>query len=971
MKRLLRGLRLLLPAVAACALVFGILRFYDFFEINADWIRTVVIDSASKLDSNVFERLVEGGAIWPMRGADSLAIAHTPCTFLTARAPELSEVLPQGVGAVPTPAGMVPDPRAGGQGNDTSAKYVRELCQTGEGRRIRAAIAAFNRSIHLVGIRDTRFAPTLDEPEVRCSDGRGTAELFVPPSCLVSSWEAFLQPVGRSMSLVAVSNVSMREYAFLATNRTGYFSEWSVAAPALDGPQITRQLIAFRSDIQRITNPLSIDVIGAPEAVRIWGARVDGALVDDDWIAVGANGRVSGEVLDAGGHRVVVSVETNCARDDGSRGAGVRCGRETVGGRPIGARITLETQASNSPLVVEVLVRPMAVIPRSLRPSVAEPDPINLQRATTGAERLVSMRLDPIELDCLKVWQPNADGTHSLGETDTGCRLVWHPLTTSDTPHETEERAVQITAGGQPLLEDSGSLTRQAFEEGFADLVGLGPDDPASLVGVFSEHSEFDEVPLTLDPAMQRLAIDVIDGRERPCAPFLSDRCRADLVVMRASGTGAGEILVAASRPAATPGLSWWDVLALELGDPDRSPVAGHPWRAHDVRSTPGSSFKPLVALAAAQHVLDTPDPELESILLGTASDAVLLRRLGVIRAEALDGDIWREGVCEPSSNETAIYNAIRVPRADGTGVSHCIGNFRKGSDRPPSIFNHRDTGCLSERSGAHLGICEAIMHSSNLFFSGLALSIDMPLLLLPGSDVEHSAAAPDLALARYARRLFPDQTTTPDSAAPVFDILSVDYGRSGRTRADPLVIDATREAPPGEPRRLRLANAGIGQAVTATPVAMASVAASIASRRVVRPHAIPATVRGPATDPIEGTPLLVAPPGREALRERLLTQIESGMRAVVTSGTAARQFSGSPVRDFVYGKTGTADLRQREPNNALWFIGYVLAPGGGSGITEDLAFACRVAYASGTGGGVCGALMETFLEALHNGEGP
>jgi hypothetical protein len=129
------------------------------------------------------------------------------------------------------------------------------------------------------------------------------------------------------------------------------------------------------------------------------------------------------------------------------------------------------------------------------------------------------------------------------------------------------------------------------------------------------------------------------------------------------------------------------------------------------------------------------------------------------------------------------------------------------------------------------------------------------------------------------------------------------------------------------------LAQEAFGQgSLTASPLAMASIAATIASGRFRQPYLV------------GGGPLVTAKP-LPVTTDRWLKEM---MRAVVTSGTAASIGFGPGV----YAKTGTADINgQGKPNS--WLIAF--------DPSRDVAVACLVVN-SGYGAQVAGPEVRAFL---------
>jgi cell division protein FtsI/penicillin-binding protein 2 len=124
----------------------------------------------------------------------------------------------------------------------------------------------------------------------------------------------------------------------------------------------------------------------------------------------------------------------------------------------------------------------------------------------------------------------------------------------------------------------------------------------------------------------------------------------------------------------------------------------------------------------------------------------------------------------------------------------------------------------------------------------------------------------------------------------------------------------------------------GEGQ-LTATPLAMASVAATVANGTFKQPILVPGIKQ------VGATPLPASTDD----------QLKQMMQAVVTSGTAAGVGFGSGV----YAKTGTAQIQGQEQPNS-WII--VFAP------AKDVAVACLVVNA-GYGAQFAGPEAKAFLD--------
>jgi cell division protein FtsI/penicillin-binding protein 2 len=134
------------------------------------------------------------------------------------------------------------------------------------------------------------------------------------------------------------------------------------------------------------------------------------------------------------------------------------------------------------------------------------------------------------------------------------------------------------------------------------------------------------------------------------------------------------------------------------------------------------------------------------------------------------------------------------------------------------------------------------------------------------------------------------------------------------------------------------LAQEAFGQGdVVASPIAMASVAATVANGSFEQPYLI------------DGTKQVTA----KALPATTDADLRELMRAVVTEGTAA----GLGFGPTVYAKTGTADINgQGQPNS--WLIAFDSA--------HDIAIGCLVVNA-GYGAQFAGPEVKAFLDAYES----
>lgn len=138
-----------------------------------------------------------------------------------------------------------------------------------------------------------------------------------------------------------------------------------------------------------------------------------------------------------------------------------------------------------------------------------------------------------------------------------------------------------------------------------------------------------------------------------------------------------------------------------------------------------------------------------------------------------------------------------------------------------------------------------------------------------------------------------------------------------------------------------------IGQGrILASPLVMASVAATVKNGKFVQPRLVPEAVRHPYRAP-------------ESLDPGVVDDLRSMMRSVVTEG-AGKALRGLPGRP--HAKTGTAEYGdETPPRTHAWMIGYQE--------TSDIAWAVLL-EGGGSGGSDAGPIAAAFLRNL-SGSGP
>ncbi|MEM5471100.1 penicillin-binding transpeptidase domain-containing protein [Hoeflea sp. AS60] len=934
-----RHFQIVVLSLLAGILYLGAHFFVDTFRINRVWMDRVEIPSALAFDETTFDFLVDGGAIWPVRDGVSVALGHAACNTLAMRSPETVTLV-------------------SGAAGEAGRKYVRELCESAQGERIRQEVANFNQSYRIVSVSDNREADSAIKSDegVACADGVSTAKLFVPARCLPNKWDATIAADGRAIQSITTATISQFDYAFLASETDSFFGDWKVITPVIDTQTGESGQYKFRTTMAFGDMPVSIRTIGAVRSIWVNGSplKIDPAIGPED-------------VRRIGGQKQLASVAIYCADDSRGTGHRVRCEGENPRGRPTGSVILL-SEPKGKVVDLELVIEPSIRIDRGLRRYLANRD----KEAAEVADQKISLGFGRIRVACnLSGFEV---GQSAKGRTETGCDMDWN-VPGNQRVERQSEPLTGLALRDLSVLDSQGALTQKAFEMGLGALLGLGTGDSGSVAAALTQTDEGENPSLTLIPDYQEKALAAL-AQNYTC-PKGEERCdrRADLVILDADGEDAGNVLAVASLPQPRTGMSSWDIETLELTASSKSPLAAYAWRNYDLRGTPGSSFKLITALAASQYVIDSGDKALEDVLLGKASPTQIADLFGIAATRPSFN-----GRCKPDYEEhdPKKRNALPIPGARG-GIVFCMGNSASSAGVRSGISHILETGIESgcgDSAEPRSGMCEALKRSSNLYFAGIAMYLDADKLVDPETGFEHTNLVPDLLLAREAERFFPAARSSEAIARKsALDILDVNYPATGRGRASPMIVEAGLPVPPGEPRRLRLARVGIGLSVSASPLSMASVAASVATGKIVRPHLVPRAERGPSDDPVEGEPLLVAPPEKQALVDGFMREIRQGMAAVVRKqgGTSRSAFAKIPVelRNSIYAKTGTAPVfgHSNSPPDgryASWLVGFVEPQEGLPGFDQRIAFACRVAFSPSYGGSVCGPIVRDFLMSLY-----
>jgi cell division protein FtsI/penicillin-binding protein 2 len=878
-----------------------------------------------------------------------------------------------------------------------SQQLARQLCRSDPGVAIRDEIALWNRNTIVVAVRDNRDAGA------KCKDTI-SVEGYVPDACQDSAWLASFAPSSAAVAAAASAAATVlpggpvdTTYGFMRRDArgTGPWRRFD-ASTVPNGKLVLRS--AVKPDGSRGRRRVAVDVIGDLDP-------------SDPPVVVAA---AAGEAP--------ARVENLCERAQTSNGCQRAAGRP--GGRmPRGVRLTFDFDAIR-PVEFRIAIKPTTAVSRKVaaleKAQFATPD-----YKREHDDQSVIKLTDRIQIRCRRVDPAviaddpdDEDESIALTSNEGGaapeldlCSLYWvvpEPQPRVTSPAGTVVAAVpsgnQAPSVPAPFAEpgllnirlgapEALTLTRsvkipettgkpaatrivasdEAKQLALLPVVGLDDTDTDSLLGQLRRKvppGGQRDIELTIDARLQRASFDVLKrlmGREAQFAdinhylPGRFDRSRRGSIILidaGASGPGgtgfdtdAGRILASASWPQIDQGMSEWDLRSYSQYRPWESPLAARGWSGNDKYNAPGSSLKPINALAGIDRAA-RGDNAIADFLGAEANrrgpEPGAMRNFGGPAAAFLQFGYTSKALLVPAGpNKT-----VRIKTVSG---SICADLQRKDLCQTETIPPHAPAANMRNM----------IVHSNNIWFARLALALDLDGVTTTNANGRReeitSSDAPvsrPLSLARMVSRLWP---------AEARDIMLGDQvGRYSRVRATSVQLD---ETDPSRLRQLSVALNGIGQAAQATPLAMATMFASIATGRIV----LPRLAAGNDGRPMRGAPLLDPAsvdglPLDQLRAEEMVRNLRVALAEVVRGGTAAGRFG--PLTERVSGKTGTAQVGQNADDpNTVWFVGWIEGLRVPGLEPRRVAFACMITHADNDeagGGRVCAPLMRILLERIE-----
>jgi len=502
------------------------------------------------------------------------------------------------------------------------------------------------------------------------------------------------------------------------------------------------------------------------------------------------------------------------------------------------------------------------------------------------------------------------------------------------------------TADGVYLTDEGGSgkPTAATHKLGLLPIVGTGAGDSFSLGGLLGGTRlppEGLEVRLTIDSRLQEATQRAVEwgidrfGKDR----YVNER-KSGLVVLNAE---TGAILAVGNSPGVPLGVHPWDIASFAATYPLRDPSSVIAWEVIDKHNTPGSTFKPVTALAL-MTADGAPRQTIDRLIAGV-SPFELIQEAGL----------------SPGTSAYAPGAGSRsIPNFGGAAIGRYFGRNTRSADicKVPQFAD------------PNFGLRQAVQFSINVWFARMAVMMERPLVDAFIARMEKSQgdvfATPEFNLTRTARWLGIDDREREDLASNLpasaglrrftGDSADILYAQRARSALAQLEF---KKSDRGVQNLLlwTIALNGIGQTVSASPLHMSQVAAAIAGGKRVRAHLL-SEWGGQKLPPPPTEPLKVDP--------KLFAQLRNGMKSVPEVGTAGGVFPGER-RCHVYGKTGTAEIDKAKAYNTGWFIGWR------EPIADDprrLAFACMATHATGRlrfGGSACAPVVNRILETIES----
>ena len=505
------------------------------------------------------------------------------------------------------------------------------------------------------------------------------------------------------------------------------------------------------------------------------------------------------------------------------------------------------------------------------------------------------------------------------------------------------------------VILSNGKNSSFCIESGLHTLIGYMNDLKGSLYDLLAKSKRPDQmntIGLTIDSQLQKISQNVLRQKiDEYQQKNLSDKKlsklrRASVVIIDISS---GDILAVAGLPQPVSNLHPWDVATYSKAYHQENPFIIRAWQGLDRHSAPGSTFKPVTALSA----MDVADqlPKIGNYIKGFTKDEFP-------KSSGLTLDC---AAYQPQTGQC--FDSYSLPL-----IKDYIRNFKRHEiSRYFGFPSSNVCSGIFKSSQIDFGLRQAIMHSVNVWFVRLGVLVDGDAA--KQFDLLHSrnqTPFPDFKVSAIAKRLgFGDIPFDLGKNIP-FNIQHRRVPFIKRVQEGDVLYAKTGNLDLMDQKRVNylwiLSQNCIGQGVTASPLQMARIAASIAKGEIVMPGLFHHFGSMPATRQ-NSQPLNIS--------KKWLNFLKEGMHAVPQMGTATQAFNNYNKRCFVYGKTGTANVGiHKETQKKIytaWFIGWYQPE---NSIKNAFAFSCMVTHTYGrqyTGGKICAPIIKEILSNIQD----
>lgn len=559
--------------------------------------------------------------------------------------------------------------------------------------------------------------------------------------------------------------------------------------------------------------------------------------------------------------------------------------------------------------------------------------------------------------------EPSVPGLH-ICQSGTDDHFKWQNFKPSMPAFHTSYTI--SSSDGIDLVTESGTPTVFSKKHGLVPIVGFSRQDTFSLTGIMAKSlvpSDVTDINLTIDSRLQKKAQAVLEKKMADFFPEKTDPytgVRKGAVVLMNAETGA--ILAAAGIPVPPENTHPWDLVSFAKAYPLENPMVVRAWKGLDKHNAPGSSFKPVVALAG----LDMMEKEksVKKFIKGYSKKELSQKNNA-------SGLFDYSAVYQPLTGKS--YSPRRIP----ANLTSKIDNFNQ-EPLSKSIDKIVESGCPDDKDHHRgvMGLDQAVRDSVNIWFARLAVIMDGDRARQYDDQMKKRKKGdlrpefPEFQLSKMADFLgFGDSPI--DLAVNLPDDLVLNRSLYKRKFWQGDVLYAI----PGSMTLMDqneggflwiLAQNAIGQGVEVSPLQIAKVAASISSGRMIQPYLFHGINQDVLDPPKKKKEVL--------LNSRKLNLLKHAMKKVPTEGTARTAFSNHPDRCRIYGKTGTANVavveggttRTQKTFFTTWFMGWKEPE---TDEEPPIAFACMVTHAHGhyyTGGRVCAPIMAEILRTIE-----